>query len=108
MQSRCALTLVHTPEIEHSRGPSHTSAVRCSQGVLTLTTAVSSPLPFPLLQADVWACAVLLFVMLFGQFPYDHSEHPDPNSSDAHAEVSSHGVASRAPRLGRAPRLQQQ
>ncbi|KAL6745635.1 kinase-like domain-containing protein [Haematococcus lacustris] len=37
--------------------------------------------------ADVWACGVLLFVMLLGMFPFEHSEHPDPNSSDAHAEV---------------------
>jgi len=38
-------------------------------------------------KADVWACGVLLFVMLLGMFPYDHTEHPDPNSSDAHVEV---------------------
>lgn len=38
-------------------------------------------------KADIWACGVLLFVMLLGMFPYDHTEHPDPNSSDAHMEV---------------------
>lgn len=38
-------------------------------------------------KADIWACGVLLFVMLLGMFPYDHTEHPDPNSSDAHIEV---------------------
>lgn len=38
-------------------------------------------------KADVWACGVLLFVMLLGMFPFEHSEHPDPNSSDAHVEV---------------------
>ncbi|GAX84005.1 hypothetical protein CEUSTIGMA_g11430.t1 [Chlamydomonas eustigma] len=38
-------------------------------------------------KADLWACGVLLFVMLLGMFPYDHTEHPDPNSSDAHVEV---------------------
>lgn len=40
-------------------------------------------------KADIWACGVLLFVMLLGMFPYDHTEHPDPNSSDAHMEVRS-------------------
>lgn len=35
----------------------------------------------------MWACGVLLFVMLLGMFPFDHAEHPDPNSSDAHVEV---------------------
>ncbi len=38
-------------------------------------------------KADVWACGVLLFVMLLGMFPFEHAEHPDPNSSDAHVEV---------------------
>ncbi|KAJ9519027.1 hypothetical protein QJQ45_026294 [Haematococcus lacustris] len=38
-------------------------------------------------KADVWACGVLLFVMLLGMFPFEHNEHPDPNSSDAHVEV---------------------
>ncbi len=38
-------------------------------------------------KADIWACGILLFVMLWGCFPYDHTEHPDPNSSDAHVEV---------------------
>jgi len=39
-------------------------------------------------KADVWACGVLLFVMMLGMFPFEHSDHPDPNSSQAHAEVS--------------------
>ena len=38
-------------------------------------------------KADVWACGVLIFVMLLGMFPFDHTDHPDPNSSDAHVEV---------------------
>jgi len=38
-------------------------------------------------KADVWACGVLLFVMMLGMFPFEHSDHPDPNSSQAHAEV---------------------
>lgn len=38
-------------------------------------------------KADVWACGVLLFVMMLGMFPFEHSDHPDPNSSEAHAEV---------------------
>ncbi|MEW5307987.1 MAG: hypothetical protein WDW38_000382 [Sanguina aurantia] len=38
-------------------------------------------------KADVWACGVLLFVMLLGMFPFEHTDHPDPNSSAAHVEV---------------------
>eukprot|EP00798_Chlamydomonas_sp_ICE-L_P019999 gene19999-26712_t len=38
-------------------------------------------------KADLWACGVLLFVMLLGMFPFEHTEHPDPNSSEAHVEV---------------------
>ena len=30
-------------------------------------------------RADVWACGVLLFAMLFGAFPFDSTDH-DPNS----------------------------
>ena len=37
--------------------------------------------------ADVWASGVLLIVMLLGTFPFDHTEHPDPNTSEAHLEV---------------------
>ncbi|CAL5218912.1 g658 [Coccomyxa viridis] len=36
---------------------------------------------------DVWAGGVLLIVMLLGTFPFDHTEHPDPNSPEAHLEV---------------------
>ena len=36
---------------------------------------------------DVWASGVLLIVMLLGQFPFDHLQNPDPNSSEAHLEV---------------------
>lgn len=36
---------------------------------------------------DVWAAGVLLVVMLLGTFPFDHTEHPDPNSPEAHSEV---------------------
>ena len=36
---------------------------------------------------DVWASGVLLIVMLLGAFPFDHIEHPDPNTSEAHLEV---------------------
>mmetsp|Transcript_36715 Transcript_36715/g.108271 ORF Transcript_36715/g.108271 Transcript_36715/m.108271 type:complete len:446 (-) Transcript_36715:145-1482(-) len=38
-------------------------------------------------KADIWASAVLLFVMLLGQFPYDHTENVDPNCSAAQKEV---------------------
>ena len=38
-------------------------------------------------KADIWASGVLLFVMLLGMFPYEHSEHPDPNTSAAQIEV---------------------
>ncbi|KAG1676368.1 hypothetical protein FOA52_001163 [Chlamydomonas sp. UWO 241] len=38
-------------------------------------------------KADIWACAVVLFVQLHGMFPYDHPDHPNPNTSDAHAQV---------------------
>eukprot|EP00210_Caulerpa_lentillifera_P007428 g7099.t1 len=38
-------------------------------------------------KADIWATGVLLFVMLLGMFPYEHSEHPDPNTSAAQIEV---------------------
>lgn len=37
--------------------------------------------------ADVWASGVLLIVLLLGTFPFDHTEHPDPNTSEAHLEV---------------------
>ncbi|MCJ1461844.1 hypothetical protein MMC07_000443 [Pseudocyphellaria aurata] len=36
---------------------------------------------------DVWASGILLIVMLLGTFPFDHIEHPDPNTSEAHLEV---------------------
>lgn len=38
-------------------------------------------------KADVWASGVMLFVMLLGMFPYEHNEHPDPNTSAAQIEV---------------------
>lgn len=52
-----------------------------------LISAKTSQTGYDAVKADVWACGVLLFVMLHGMFPYDHPEHPDPNSSDAHVEV---------------------
>lgn len=36
---------------------------------------------------DVWASGILLLVMLLGSFPFDHTEHPDPNTDEAHLEV---------------------
>lgn len=36
---------------------------------------------------DVWASGILLLVMLLGSFPFDHHDHPDPNTSEAHLEV---------------------
>lgn len=36
---------------------------------------------------DIWAAGILLLVMLLGSFPFDHTEHPDPNTSEAHLEV---------------------
>ncbi|KXZ49824.1 hypothetical protein GPECTOR_19g275 [Gonium pectorale] len=60
--------------------------------------------------ADVWACGVLLYAMLLGRFPYDHTGHPDPNSSGAHVEVlneqlkASDGGWERTPRV--APHIQ--
>ncbi|KAK9809119.1 hypothetical protein WJX72_009585 [[Myrmecia] bisecta] len=44
---------------------------------------------------DVWASGVLLIVMLLGTFPFDHTEHPDPNTSEAHLEVWLQQVRSR-------------
>jgi hypothetical protein len=38
-------------------------------------------------QVDVWASGILLIVMLLGTFPYDHIQHTDPNSPEAHEEV---------------------
>ena len=38
--------------------------------------------------------------MLLGMFPYDHTEHPDPNSSDAHMEVRG-GLVKQAQLRGR-------
>ena len=43
-------------------------------------------------QADIWACAVLLYVSLFGMFPYDHTKNPDPNTESAHSEVRGKGI----------------
>ena len=36
---------------------------------------------------DVWASGILLLVMLLGSFQFDHTEHPDPNTGEAHLEV---------------------
>ena len=49
--------------------------------------ALTPPLFDSPLQADIWACAVLLYVSLFGMFPYDHPQNPDPNTELAHSEV---------------------
>lgn len=38
-------------------------------------------------KVDVWACGVLLFVMLLGMFPFEHDQHVDPNTNDAQLEV---------------------
>eukprot|EP01026_Neomeris_dumetosa_P041995 TRINITY_DN34879_c0_g1_i2.p1 TRINITY_DN34879_c0_g1~~TRINITY_DN34879_c0_g1_i2.p1 ORF type:complete len:419 (+),score=37.78 TRINITY_DN34879_c0_g1_i2:178-1434(+) len=38
-------------------------------------------------KSDVWAIGVLLFVMLLGMFPFDHTNHPNPNRSAAYLEV---------------------
>ncbi len=58
-----------------------------------LISCKSSKSGYDATKADVWACGILLFVMLLGMFPYDHTEHPDPNSSDAHVEVRSMRMA---------------
>lgn len=52
-----------------------------------ITTKEEKGKGYDAIKSDLWACGVLLFVMLLGSFPYDHTEHPDPNSSQAHAEV---------------------
>ncbi len=49
--------------------------------------------PYSATAADVWACGVMLFAMLGGMFPYDHTGHPNPNSSGAHVEVRGGGGA---------------
>eukprot|EP01023_Acetabularia_acetabulum_P049871 TRINITY_DN5354_c0_g1_i1.p1 TRINITY_DN5354_c0_g1~~TRINITY_DN5354_c0_g1_i1.p1 ORF type:complete len:330 (+),score=48.80 TRINITY_DN5354_c0_g1_i1:3-992(+) len=38
-------------------------------------------------KSDVWAIGVLLFVMLLGMFPFEHSNHPNPDRSAAYLEV---------------------
>ncbi|CAG9466002.1 unnamed protein product [Pedinophyceae sp. YPF-701] len=37
--------------------------------------------------ADVWSSGVMLFVMLIGGFPYDHTTNPDPDNPAAQREV---------------------
>eukprot|EP00798_Chlamydomonas_sp_ICE-L_P010463 gene10463-8422_t len=50
--------------------------IKCSDGI-----------PYDASKADLWACGVLLCVMMLGLFPFDHVEHPDPNESAAKHEV---------------------
>eukprot|EP01025_Chloroclados_australasicus_P057464 TRINITY_DN7162_c0_g1_i1.p1 TRINITY_DN7162_c0_g1~~TRINITY_DN7162_c0_g1_i1.p1 ORF type:complete len:429 (-),score=26.56 TRINITY_DN7162_c0_g1_i1:444-1730(-) len=38
-------------------------------------------------KSDVWAIGVLLFVMLLGMFPFEHTNHPNPDRSAAYLEV---------------------
>ena len=52
-----------------------------------LISSKNTKVGYDAIKADMWACGVLLFVMLLGMFPFEHAEHPDPNSSDAHVEV---------------------
>ncbi|KAG2492153.1 hypothetical protein HYH03_009644 [Edaphochlamys debaryana] len=57
--------------------------------------------------ADVWACGVMLFAMLLGMFPYDHIDHPDPNTSEAHIEVYMEQMKAGGVDWHKAPRVTQ-
>lgn len=46
-------------------------------------------------RADVWACGVLLFAMLFGAFPFDSTDH-DPNSITTVHDILEQQLASLA------------
>jgi serine/threonine-protein kinase SRK2 len=46
-------------------------------------------------RADVWACGVLLFAMLFGTFPFDSTDH-DPNSITTVHDILEQQLASLA------------
>jgi hypothetical protein len=52
------------------------------------------------LHPQVWASGIMLFVMLFGCFPFEHDKHKDPNSEEAHLEVRRGG-----PPAGEVPRV---
>lgn len=70
--------------------PEPTPAVKAQADADTAAGDLSDATPvlsYSARAADVWACGVMLFAMLLGRFPFDHENHPDPNSSDAQVEV---------------------
>jgi len=67
--------------------PPPPAANRPPQPPATSTTTQQQRKGYDGALADVWASGVLLIVMLLGTFPFDHTEHPDPNTSEAHLEV---------------------
>ena len=75
------------PSSSSSSAAAPTSAPERSQQQLPQSQSQQARKGYDGALADVWASGVLLIVMLLGTFPFDHTEHPDPNTSEAHLEV---------------------